>query len=169
MVNYWRPVFTLSKDEGPEGGNFERLDAFEVTDAEGEYSGIVRYEQREGPDQFLDRVEEFNELESIEPNRLQIEFPVEYEEIIDMNDTLRGSGLDRDAGISDITQNDLANSTYRVEFYDERGVLEDMTRWNGTVPDQREFQQVFNSLEGKAMEYIFGDVKVEFNPQVFED
>ncbi|MFO7793435.1 MAG: hypothetical protein R6V35_00470 [Candidatus Nanohaloarchaea archaeon] len=169
MANYWRPVFTLSKDEGPEGGNFKRLDAFQVTDSEGEYSGVVRYEQREGPDQFLNRVEGFSEAEYVDPNKLQIEFPVEYEKIIGMNDQLRGSGLDRDTGISDINQDDSANSTYRVEFYDERGVREDMTRWNGTIPDQKEFQQVFNALEGKAMEYIFGDTNAEFNPQVFED
>lgn len=168
MANYWTPVFTLSKDEGPDGGNFKRLDAFGITDSNGEYSGAVRYEMREGPTQFLSRVDDFDQLESVELNKLQLEFPIEYGKIIEMNDKLRGSGLDRERGISDISQNSAVNSTYRAEFYDDRGVLEEMTRWNGTIPDQIEFQEVFNTLEGLAMEYIFDDTETEFNFQAYE-
>jgi len=160
MSNYWRPVFTLSKDEGMVGGSFKQIDAFEVTSSDtDDVSGMVRYEWGEGPDQVLSRADELRDLKEIEPNWFDIEFPVNYEEVVEMEDVLRGSGLDIESGRPDQGDEDLAEPLYRAEFYDERGVTEDMTRWRGTVPNQREFQNVFNKLEAEAKEYIFnGDI-----------
>lgn len=155
MVDYLRPVFVLSKDETYEGGRFRRIDAFEAVDQDNNYEGRVRYEWREGPDQVLSRADEIEDVGQIEPNWFEIEFPVEYEEILDMEDRLRGSGLDVEQGVPDSSLDEKAESNYRAEFYDERGVTQTITRWRGTIPNQKEFQDVFQELEGRAREHIF--------------
>mgnify|MGYP006279927487 FL=1 len=165
MVNYWTPVFTLSKDEGTQEGDFQRIDAYEEVNDEGEYDGVLVYRWEEGPSQMLDRVEVD---EPLEPNRLEVEFPVEYEKIVEWDDALRAAGLDRDKGINDIDQNDAANSTYRVEVYDGRGVIEDMTRWNGTIPDQREFHEVFREIRSLSREQLF-ESNDDISLQALED
>ena len=152
MVNYRTPVFTLSKDEGPQGGDFQRVDAYEEMSELGEYDGVLVYRWEEGPSQLLDRLDP---NEPLEPNQLELEFPVEYEKIVEWDDTLRAAGLDRESGINDIDQGDAANSTYRAEFYDDRGVIQNMTRWNGTIPEQKEFHEVFKEIRGLSREKVF--------------
>ncbi len=158
MKDYLKPVFTLVKDENPEG-DYRRIDAYEVFGSEEEepVKAKIDYNRRQGLNSLLKEKDDVEDLKDAEVDEINISYYLDVEDVLAYEERLRSWGLDRHQGREERDGEDSLDRVYRAEFFDQDGTWESVTRWVGTIPDEPVFEDVFREIEGQARQSILDE------------